>query len=475
MRPAILLCSALGLLAGSALAGGEFTRLAHAQPASTMPGATPAAPPSEELAEREDLYKRYARHRLPARATSIIDTALDLAELRRELPQLWSELSSDPILALAWSQIKALYKPSVQWSAYAGGLAESTGYTGLTAGASLDIVAPLCRYLGAEANTHGYYQNGTGISYDTRATACLPWGPFSFEFGLLRQRQLRVGLSSAPSLPNSQYNSDGFELRIRGYRWLGGTWEGLIGPTDVIFRTFSVPDDDSGAQNSNYQIDSAFFRYLRYDRGFLGATRKIEAFEIDVTGQQDTDVAKMSATVVTVAPVKFSGARLAKDLYLNAHLAFAQGRISDLDNVEEPLANFFYFDAGAELNQGDSRYQTTLRYRRRLLPDSEFRLLGEDRIEATAQLVGYVNAASISTFGALTQQEAAPPGVQALETSYSYGVEGKYGHYLYGPFYLQLTTTGARSFYASIDGARLATPELEFRALASIIASDSSQ
>lgn len=457
----LIVCGVLGSSAG----------LAHAQPSSSPP----EDGSSEELREAEELYKRYLRHRLPSRATSIIDTALDLAELYHTVPTLLNEVKRDPHLRMAWDQLALLYKPSVQWSAYAGGLAESTGYAGITAGASVDIVAPLCRYLGAEVNTHGYYQNEPGVSYDTRGTVCLPWGPFSFEFGLLRQRELRVGLASAPSLPNSRYNSDGFEFRIRGYRWLAGSWEGLIGPTDVIFRTYSVPGESASGDNSNFQIDSAFFRYLRYGKGFLGADRELEAFDIDVTGQQDTEVANMSATVVTVAPFKFSGARLTKDLYLNAHLAFAQGRIFDRDDSPDPLANFFYFDAGAELNQGNAQYQTSVRYRRRLLPDSEYRLLGEDRVEATGQYVGYMNAASISAYGALTRQEAAPPGVQDLLTSYSYGVEGKYGHYLYGPFYLQLTTTGARSFYASIDGARLSTPEFEFRALASVIASDGSR
>ncbi len=457
MRPTLILCVVL---------------CASASPALATPPAN--APVPEELREADELYNRFLRHHLPGRATSIIDTTLDLAELYYALPSMWETAKNDPYLRIAWNQLTQLYKPTVHWSAYAGGLAESTGYAGVTAGASVDITAPLCRYVGAELNTHGYYQGGAGVSYDGRTSACLPWGPFSFEFGLLRQRELRVGLASAPSLPNSRYNSDGFAFRIRGYRWLAKSWEGLIGPTDVIFRSYSVPGESTAGDNDNFQIDSALFRYLRYGRGFLGADREIEAVEVDVTGQQDTNVANMSATVVTVAPVKFSGARLADGFYLNAHMAFAQGRITDLNNSEEPLSNFAYFDAGAEINQGDARYQTSLRYRRRLIPDSEFRLLGENRIDATAQLVGYVNAASVSAYGALTEQEAAPPGVQELLSAYSYGIEGKYGHYLYGPFYLQLTTTGARSYYASIDGARLETPGFELRALASVIASDGS-
>lgn len=445
------------------------------EPTSPAEPAAPAQPVPDELRVAEEAYQLFLRHRLPRQATQIIDGAVDLANLYYELPAIWQSVQDDPALRAMWSQLKLQYKPVVHWSTYAGGLAESTGYTGVTAGVAVDVTAPLCRYIGAAANTHGYYYNGAGISYDTRGTVCLPWGPFSLEFGLLRQRELRVGISSAPSLPSANFNSDGFEMRIRSYRWIDSEWEGQVTPMDVVFRTYSVPGDSSIPESSAFQVEGSFFRYLRYGRGFLGANRQVDAIHVDVVGQEDTQVAQMSTTVVSVSPVKWSGARLADQLYLDGYLGFSQGRITDLTMpaLEDSLENFFFFATGFELNYGNPSYQATLRYRRRLLPDSDFRLLAEDRVDMVGQLVRQFDMTSLSVYGALTAQAAAPPGTEALPRTPSYGVEGKFGRYLIGPFYLQLTATTARSYYASIDGARLLNPELEFRALASLIASDS--
>lgn len=414
------------------------------------------------------------RHRAIGQATSLLNAAVDLGTVFRGAREGLTQASADPHLRMAWEQLKYQYKPELSWSAYAGGQAESSGYAGLSLGASLDIVAPLCRYLGAEANGTGFSQDGIEVSYDTRLTACLPWGPFSMEFGVVRQRDLRVGLRSAPSLPSDRYNSDGVDIGIRGFRWFEDTWKGEVMTADVQFRKFSMLEDASVPQSLSFGIDVTLFQYHRYEAGFLGGNRVYSALKTKVSGQQETKIAKLSSSVVSLSPFTFEGVPMGRGLYLDADLAFANGSISTIGNAQDPLEQRFFFGVDTKLSFGKPERNGSLRYSRRLLPDSDFRLLAEERAELFGQLLRYNDRASVSLFGAYTKQSGAPPGVDGHASALSYGAESQYGRYAFGPFYMQLTATAARSYYATIGGARLQTPEFEFRALLSLIASDGS-
>ncbi|MBL4633679.1 MAG: hypothetical protein JKY56_07395 [Kofleriaceae bacterium] len=434
----------------------------------------PRATDQEGQSDASQLFQLVNRHRAIGQVTSLLNTGVDFGSAFYELGEVWKQASADPELRMAWEQLKYQYKPTVSWSAYAGGQVESSGYAGLSLGASLDVVAPLCRYLGAEANGIGFSQDGLGVSYDTRVTACLPWGPFSIEVGVLRQRDLRVGLKSAPSLPRDRYNSDGVEVGIRGFRWFDTTWQGQVMRADVQFQNFSVPNDSSVPKNLSFGIDVSAFQFNRYKAGFLGGDRVYSAFKTTVAGQQENQVAKLSSTVMSISPFTFEGVPIGKALYWDGDIAFVNGSISTLGNAQAPLETRFFFGVDTQVSFGTPEKNGSFRYSRRLLPDSDFRLLAEERAELFGQLLRYDDRASVSLFGAQTKQSGAPPGVSPHVSALSYGAEGQYGRYAFGPFYMQLTTTAARSYYATIGAARLQRPEFEFRALLSLIASDRS-
>lgn len=433
--------------------------------------------PEEKLEQAKEFYETNLRHHLPQRAGNLVGNALDLAGLAYALPEMWRTIENDPTLRAGWQQLKLQYKPSFHWSGYAGGLAESTSYSGLTIGGSFDIKAPLCRYLSAQADAQAFHERARyGVAYDTRITGCLPWGPFSFEVGLLRQRDLRVGLQSTPSLPTTRYDSQAVEIGIRSYRWFAKTWEGHISPTDVVIRGFTATNDDEIPETSSFSIDSAFYRHVSYGRGFVGADRTIEAIPILVLGQQEDRVARMSAVVIAVDAVGFTGARLADDLYLDGSFGFIQASIRDMDAApEEYIENGFHFGMEAALHRGSEQFQTSLRYRRRIVPDSDFRLLAEDRLDGVVQLFQGVHQSSVTPFLAYTRQKGAPPGTDALEASLSYGAAVNYGRHLGGSFYLHANAAAARSFYASISGVRLLSPEFEVRGLVSVQATIGSE
>ena len=391
MRPAPLRT----LLILATLASSSAARAQDQEPTAPVETDEPVQTPEdaepttlEALIAARDYYQSTLRRHLPQRAGRLVGEALDLATLALALPEMWNTIASDPILQLGWKQLKMQYKPSFRWSGYAGVLAESTTYTGLTAGGSFDIEAPLCRYLSAQADAQAFHQRGRfGVAYDTRVTGCLPWGPFALEVGVLRQHDLRVGLQSTPSLPTTRYNSQAVEIGIRSYRWLEKNWEGVVTPTDVVIRGFTSPEEDAIPETSSFQIQSTFFRYIRYRRGFVGADRIIEVLPIEVLGQQEDRVARLSATVVGISPMSFRGAHIGDELYLDGRISLLQGRISDLDAPDEPLENRFHFGMSAAVHRGNERVQTSLRYQRRVIPDSEFRLLAEDRLDGVLQML----------------------------------------------------------------------------------------
>ncbi len=438
----------------------------------STPDVAPEQTTNSETAESLQEYQLKNRHRTAGQSTSLLNSTVDYGTNFYELDEQPRE--ADPDVRLLLSQLKYLYKPKVSWSAYAGGLVESSGYAGLTMGASLDIVAPLCRYLGAEANGVGFSQNGLGLSYDTRATACLPWGPFSIEFALLRQRDLRVALKSAPSLPSARYSSNGFDIRIRGFRWFGKTWDAAVNTADFQFKYFSAPGDATVSQGQSFDVKITGFQFRRYGKGFLGNDRIYSAVHGSASGFRDITFLRLSAFVSSISLFKFQGVPIGQGLFLDADLSAAHGEVNDTDFPTEPLAQSNALGVDVKLSFGTVERHGSIRISRRLLPDSDFRIIRETRAEILGQFLSYDDRASLSLFSAYSKQLVAASEAEKLTNALSYGVEGKYGRYAFGPFYMQLTTTAARSYYATIGGTRLQTPEFELRALVSLIASDGS-
>jgi len=422
--------------------------------------------------EARDVYEKYARHVLPGRVTSVVDGALSILELRRALPEMWDQLRRDPVLS-AWAANLALqYKPRLSWSAYAGSLAESTPYASLAAGGSFDIEAPLCRYLGADLDSQAYHDgDDLGLSYDGAVRGCLPLGPFSIEVGVHRRHHIRMGLRAAPSLPAGRFSTQEVEIRIRSYRWLTRRWEIAITPADVTVGSVIDAEGVDIPDNLQFRVDASFLRYQRYRAGFLGEDRVIEGIDIEVIGQQDADDRNLNSHVIAVSPVSLTGVRLAESWYLDGSVSLLQGRIAPVSETAEPYYNKFGFGADLSVRTGTAGWMSTIAYRRGLIPDIDFRLLAEDRIEAEATAMGRIESLGGGIFGAITRVRAAPPGGERFSATATYGADLRYGRYLHGPLYLFVRAEAARSFYAEPGEARLIEPDFELRGSISLAAS----
>jgi hypothetical protein len=436
-----------------------------------------AADPTVTVEEIREVYQEHLRHRLPGQLNAVLDGAFalhDLRELRRALPEMWRELRDDPTLRAIYSNLAQQYKPRLDYTAYAGALAQSTRYAGLAVGVEADLSAPLCRYLGGAFNGHLYTDRvGSGLAYDSRITGCLPWGPFAIELGFISQRSVRMGLASAPTSAASRFDSLGFELRIRGFRWIEPTWEIVTLPTDVVFVDLAPATNDN-RESAHFTIDSAFIRYIRYGQGTAGSDRIIEGFPVRVTGEQDVEGAVLSATVVGFGAVALTGIRMADGVYLDANAMVQQGSIGPAIEGAEREVSLFSGSVDTAVHLVHEPYRSHLRYHRGLIPDAEFRLLSDDRAELGVSRTVDRTTVGASMFAAYTRTVGTATGVMPLADAATYGARLEYGYAVHGPLYLTVRGEGARSFYANLDDLVLSEPAHELRLTAGIAASASS-
>jgi hypothetical protein len=427
---------------------------------------------ADDLDDAQVVYEKHARHLLPERVTAVVDGVLSILELRRALPEMWNQLRRDPTLRAWMANLAKQYKPELVWSAYAGSLVESTTYASVAAGGAFDINAPLCRYFGSGIDSHAYYDgDDAGLAYDGSVRGCLPLGPFSIELGYRRRHGIRMGLRAAPTLPTGRFASENYELRIRSYRWLTQRWELAITPTDVEIGSVLGTVSATVADNLHFRVQSSALRFTRYEAGFLGEDRIIDGLHLQVIGQQDADDRDLNSNVIALSPVSLTGVRVAEHWYIDGAVSLLQARIAPVSASAEPHYNRFGFGANLSIRTGTPEWMAALAYRRGLIPDLEFRLLAEDRVEAEVTRMGQVESLRAGLFAAVTRLRAAPPGGQSLPATATYGADLGYGRYLYGPIYLSLRAQAARSFYARPGEAALLEPGFELRASAALAAS----
>ncbi len=244
-------------------------------------------------------------------------------------------------------------------------------------------------------------------------------------------------------------------------------------PADVEFRTYQAADRTTDF--NSFSIDAAFLRYTRYGRGFLQQDRELNFFAVTVSGVEELDAFNLSSTVLSVSPISFTGAHLGGGLYLSGSAQFTQGRIVDLDLIDAPLHNEFYFTTNATFEAGSPERHGSVQYQRLLVPGSEFRLVMEDRLSADERT--YVGSTMVEggVFAALTRQTAAPEATAGLGSEPRFGAKMSYGRPAWGPFYAKFSVNAARSYYADAQGGRLLDPRFELRALATLTGSLSSE
>jgi len=397
----------------------------------------------------------------------------DIGMTIRALPEIWRIIRNDPILRAWYSNLKKQYTPRLDYSAYAGSVVETTGYVGVAVGVEADLRAPLCRYLGGSFDAQAFHDDeGEGIAWSTRVTGCLPWGPFALELGFLSDRDVRVGLAAAPTTAAGRYSSQGFELRIRGFRWLESEWEIVAIPTEVAFVDVTPDVDDREA--ASFAIRAAAVRYFRYGAGGGGRDRMVEGIPVRVSGQQDSVDAMRNARVVGVGLVAFEGARLSPSLYLDGIATLQMGFLgSTAPGTEEDVSAR---TGGVELALHTflPPYRGTLRYSRGLIPDSDFRLLEEDRGQAELHYSVSPHRSALTIFGAFLRTRDRPVATPARPRSGTFGATADYTRALLGPVFGTARLQAARSFYANAGGAVLANPAWELRASLSVGASWSS-
>ncbi|HUH04443.1 MAG TPA: hypothetical protein VML75_20750, partial [Kofleriaceae bacterium] len=466
-RVGVALCLLLSAASGSARAD------------DGPPGdAEPPADDAPEVAPEEirAAYDDHVRHRLPHKLTAVIDGAFalyDLGELRRALPELWRELRDDPTLRAMFSNLARQYRPRLDYAGYVGVVAQSTRYAGAAFGIEADLAAPLCRYLGGSFDGQLFSdREGRGLAYSTRVTGCLPWGPFAIELGFTSQQSVRMGLAAAPTSAAGRYDALGFELRIRGFRWLEERWEVVTLPTEVVFVDVA-PATNDGRESARFTIDSAFLRHVRYGAGTAGEDRVIDWFPVRVVGEQDAVGAMLSATVVEFGLLRLTGARLSDGIFLDANATVQQGSIGP--TVEGAEREVWMFNGGVDTAVHVVRppYRTHLRYHRGLLPDAQFRLLSVDRADLGVNRTRGATTLGAGMFAAYTRTAGASAGVDELAGAATYGASLQYGYALYGPFYLTIRGEGARSFYADPNDLVLSRPATELRLTAGIAAAAS--
>ncbi len=455
-RVAVVVFAVLGLLAA-----GQGTALADATPDASEPAGRAA-------------YKRQLQRRLTFKLTAVVDAAFIIAGFpgaRQALPELWRVIRDDPELQAIASNLVGQYKPRIDYAAYAGAIAQSNGYAGLAFGVEADLAAPICRYVGGAFNGQLFNDGGQrGLAYDSRVTACLPWGPFALELGLTSQRSMRMGLAAAPTSAAGRYDSRGFQLGIRGFRWMAPRWEAVTMPTEVTFVDME-PATGDGRQNAYFTIDTAFVRYIRYGVGTAGEDRVIDAFPVIVTGQQDADGAMLSATVVGVGLVRLTGIRLADRLFFDANATLQLGSIGSTVAGVEREVSLLNGGVDVSLHWVSAPYRSLVRYRRGLLPDQEFRLLSEDRGELGLSRAAGRTTLSASTFAAYTRTVGVVAARTALPSAATYGARLDYGYAIHGPFLFSVRGEAARSYYAGVPDLVLERPTVEFRVTAGLVAS----
>lgn len=467
-RVGVALCLLLGVASGSARADDGPPGDADA-PANADPGVG--------LEDIQAAYEDHVRHRLPHKLTGVIDGAFalyELRELRRALPELWRELRSDPMLRAMFSNLAKQYRPRLDYAGYVGVVGQSTRYAGAAFGIEADLAAPLCRYLGGSFNGQLFSdREGRGLAYDTRVTGCLPWGPFAIELGFTSQQSVRMGLAAAPTSAAGRYDALGFELRIRGFRWLEQRWEVVTLPTDVVFVDVAPATGDD-RESARFTIDSAFVRHIRYGAGTAGEDRVIEVFPVHVVGEQDAVGAMLSATVVEFGLLRLTGARLADGVFLDANATLEQGSIGPTVEGAEREVTLFNGGVDTAVHLVRPPFRTHLRYHRGLLPDAQFRLLSEDRADLGVNRTRGATTLGAGMFAAYTRTAGAPAGVGDLAGAATYGASLQYGYAIHGPFYLTVRGEGARSFYADANDLVLTRPATELRVTAGIAAAASS-
>ncbi len=373
-------------------------------------------------------------------------------------------------------QFRKLYKTKRHWTAYAGALGDSTGRFGAVAGGSVEVAAPICRFFGLDGNTAGYIDGGGAFAYNGRVRFCIPIGPFSLELAMQREKNIRVALSSAPSLLSGTYNSKRGEVHTSALRWLHRKWEITVAKGDLHFRSLYYPVEEVKGPIETGS-DVSIYQQTWYETGFLGGDRELGVFVVHAEGRLGTDGSNIDSSTLRFSPLRIKGFRMPYEVYVDANLAAESGMIKDNTGVEpnsqetgEVLESVNYFGVDLQLMKGNASRQGTLSYSRRLLPGSSVRVLSENRLVVTGQIVRKKDTGSISGYGAITKEELRLEGTEPFSSALSYGVEGKYGRFLRGPYYLQLTTSAAQSYYASADRSRLQTPGFEVRAMASVVA-----
>lgn len=433
-----------------------------------------ARPVSAEEIDFRETYEAKVRHRLPAKLTTVVDGALTLYDMRglvRALPEMWRLLRDDPDLQALAANLAQQYIPRLDYAGYVGTLADSTRYAGAAFGIEADLAAPICRYIGGAFNGQAYNdRSGSGLAWDTRVTGCLPWGPFALELGFISKREVRMGLAAAPTSGAGRFDSQGFEMRIRGFRWLHTGWELVTLPTDVVY-TDVDPDIGDGRESVNFSIQAAAVRFIRYGAGADGQDRVVEGIPVRVQGTQDAVGKKISATVVGFGAVAWEGARFSPMFYLDGNLMFQQGSINSTVMGAEPRPGVFTgaVDLGFHALLGG--VHSIARYHRGLLPDDEFRILVEDRGEMSASFQTNDATWEADLFAAYTRTVLSPEGVAARPKAGTYGAKLLYGRVLTGPLYLTLRGEAARSYYANAGEDALSRPEVELRAIAGVAVS----
>ncbi len=415
------------------------------------------------------------RNRLPVQLGGVLDAALGLDGLQgldSALPEIWRIVRNDADLQALGANLAQQYIPRLDYSAYVGTVADSTRYTAAAFGVEADLAAPICRFIGGAFNGQAYNdRGGSGLAWDSRVTACLPWGPFALELGFLSKRQVRMGLFSAPTTGAGRFDSKGFEMKLRGFRWLHQGWELVTTPTEVHFNDLD-PAISDGRESVYFVVDAAALRFVRYGAGAGGEDRVVEAFPVRVVGNQDAVGKQLSSTVVGVGAVAWQGAKFSPALFLDGNLMFQQGRIGSTIPGASPNSPVvltgavdFAFHALVGGVHGIARYH------RGLLPDDEFRLLAEDRGELSASFQTQSASWSAELFAAYTRTVLTPQGVPARAAAGTYGAKLSYGRVLFDPFYLTIRGEAARSYYANAGSDVLLRPEFEVRGFAGVAAS----
>ncbi len=442
--------------------------------ASAEDAGPPIDPPESDGEIIREFLESKIRHRLPAQLSQVIDGVFAVYHLRgitTALPEMWRLIRDDEDLQALAANVAQQYIPRLDYSAYVGSLVESSRYAAAAFGVEADLAAPICRFIGGAFNGHAYNdKGGSGIAWDSRVTGCLPWGPFAFELGFISKRDVRMALAASPTTGAGRFDSQGFEMKIRGFRWRQAKWEIVAIPADVSFIDLA-PAINDGRESANFTIDAAAMRFIRYGAGAGGSDRVVEAIPVRVLGNQDAVGDMISSTVVSFGAVAWQGARILPWFFIDGNAMFQQGRISSTlpGAPTKPVILTGSVDLAFHALLGG--VHGVAEYNRGILPDDSFRLLAEDRGRLSATFQTQEASWSTDLFAAYTRTVLTPEGVPSRSAAATYGAKLGYGRVLFGPIYMTLRAEAARSFYANAGGDALARPDVELRAMAGVAAS----